>query len=142
MWLTCWTGQSSSVMFGPGRQQRRLATDFSRPGLKPGFRKAKLHMSSRLHAFESSTYYVTYGPHEPAVRISPGDSVRAKTLDAGGLDENGERPPAEMFQQDPDTELSFANPQTGPVYVEGAEPGDMLAVHIDEIELTLSPIHN
>lgn len=95
-----------------------------------------MHMSSRLHAFESSTYYVTYGPHEPAVRISPGDSVRAKTLDAGGLDENGERPPAEMFQQDPDTELSFANPQTGPVYVEGAEPGDMLAVHIDEIELT------
>ena len=93
-------------------------------------------MTGRLHEFESSTYYFTYGPHPPAVRIVPGDSVRAKTLDAAGLDDRGDQPAQAMFQQDPDTELAIANPQTGPVYVEGAEPGDVLAVHIDEIELT------
>ena len=27
------------------------------------------------------------------------------------------------------------NPQTGPFYIEGAEPGDTLVVHIDKIEL-------
>jgi acetamidase/formamidase len=30
----------------------------------------------------------------------------------------------------------FLNPQTGPIYVEGAEPGDTLAVHIESIEPT------
>ncbi len=93
-------------------------------------------MSGTLHEFESSTYYVNYGPHEPAIRVDPGDSVRARTLDAGGLDERSEKPPPEMFQQDPETDLKLSNPQTGPVYVNGAEPGDMLAVRIDEIELT------
>src|SRR5437879_13397501 len=30
----------------------------------------------------------------------------------------------------------FLNPQTGPIYVEGAEPGDTLAVRIEDIEPT------
>ena len=30
----------------------------------------------------------------------------------------------------------FLNPQTGPIYVEGAEPGDTLAVHIEDITPT------
>ncbi len=30
-------------------------------------------------------------------------------------------------------DLSKVNPQTGPFYVEGAEPGDTLVVHIDKI---------
>ena len=29
-----------------------------------------------------------------------------------------------------------SNPQTGPVYVNGAQPGDTLAIHIHSIELT------
>src|SRR5437879_8844624 len=30
----------------------------------------------------------------------------------------------------------FLNPQTGPIYIEGAEPGDVLAVRIEDIEPT------
>src|SRR5204863_6509668 len=30
----------------------------------------------------------------------------------------------------------FLNPQTGPIYIEGAEPGDTLAVHIEDITAT------
>jgi acetamidase/formamidase len=32
-------------------------------------------------------------------------------------------------------DLTKVNPQTGPFYVEGAEPGDTLQVHLDKIEL-------
>jgi acetamidase/formamidase len=35
----------------------------------------------------------------------------------------------------PKLDLTKVNPQTGPFYVEGAEPGDTLEVHIDSIEL-------
>jgi len=93
-------------------------------------------MTNQVHDFDPSIYYVNYGPHKPALRISPGDSVRATTLDAGGLDENGNKPPPEMFQNETDTELQLSNPQTGPIYVDGSEPGDMLKIHIDKIELT------
>jgi hypothetical protein len=30
-------------------------------------------------------------------------------------------------------ELPYVNPQTGPFYVEGAEPGDTLAIHFDRL---------
>ena len=54
--------------------------------------------------------------NEVLARIKPGDSVATKTLDASGYDENtkkaGER----------------SNPLTGPFYIEGAEPGDAIAV--------------
>tara|TARA_B100001123_G_C15337246_1_gene1033314 strand:+ start:792 stop:1760 length:969 start_codon:yes stop_codon:yes gene_type:complete len=93
-------------------------------------------MTHQLHDFEPSMYYVNYGPHQPALNISPGDSIRTTTLDAGGLDEFGNKPSPDMFQNESDTELQLSNPQTGPIYVEGSEPGDMLKVHIDDIELT------
>lgn len=62
-----------------------------------------------------------FGAHEPVLRIAPGDSVITTTVDARGVDFNGnqvgERP----------------NPQTGPFYIEGAEPGDALVVRFDRI---------
>jgi acetamidase/formamidase len=35
------------------------------------------------------------------------------------------------------TKRPYGNPQTGPIWVEGAEPGDTLAVHIQEIKPSL-----
>jgi acetamidase/formamidase len=46
-----------------------------------------------------------------------------KTIDAGGTDWNGK------------SVAPGPNPQTGPFYVEGAEPGDMLVVSIEKIEV-------
>jgi acetamidase/formamidase len=71
------------------------------------------------HHFEPTTYYNTFGPHEPALRIADGDTVVTTTLDARGYD--AER--AQVAQR--------GNPQTGPFYVEGAEPGDAVAIHIE-----------
>ncbi len=90
----------------------------------------------QFHDFEQDVYFFTYGPHPPAVTIKPGDTVRAKTVDALGLDDEGNPVPPERLQQDENTVFLANNPQSGPVYIEGAEPGDMLAVKIDEVRIT------
>ena len=75
------------------------------------------------HRFTPTAFYNTFSSaHPPALHIRPGDRVITRTVDARGSDWEGrkvaERP----------------NPQTGPFYVEGAEPGDVLVVHIEKIE--------
>jgi acetamidase/formamidase len=75
------------------------------------------------HRFIPTQFYNTVsGTHPPALRIRPGDRVVTKTIDAAGTDWDG-KPVA-----------NGPNPQTGPFYVEGAEPGDTLVVTIDRIE--------
>jgi amidase len=70
------------------------------------------------HRFDPDSFHTTLGQHPPALRIAPGDAVIVQTLDAVGVDRagmrRGERP----------------NPQSGPIWVEGAEPGDALEVAI------------
>jgi acetamidase/formamidase len=73
------------------------------------------------HRFEPAQYQNTFGPHEPVLRIAPGDTVATTTVDAGGVDASGERV------------AKRPNPQTGPFFIEGAEPGDALVVRLDRI---------
>ena len=76
------------------------------------------------HSFMPSRYYTTFSfAHPPALRIKPGDRVVTKTIDASGVDWNGKQ-----VAQGP-------NPQTGPFFVEGAQPGDMLVVTIEKLEI-------
>jgi acetamidase/formamidase len=76
------------------------------------------------HTFIPERFYNTFSfAHPPALRIKAGDRVVTKTADAAGVDWNG-KPVA----QGP-------NPQTGPFYIEGAEPGDMLVVTFEKLEL-------
>src|SRR5262249_57761496 len=78
---------------------------------------------AETHRYLPVTFYNTYSfAHPPALRIKPGDRVVTKTIDAGGVDWNGK------------TVGSGPNPQTGPFYVEGAQPGDMLVVTIEKLE--------
>ena len=74
-----------------------------------------------LHEFTPTHYHTTIGWHEPVLRIADGDTVFTTTVDAGGHDASGERV------------TPGGNPQTGPFFVEGAEPGDTLAVHLDRL---------
>jgi amidase len=77
----------------------------------------------RVHTFVPTQFYNTFSAaHPPALRIKPGERVVTKTVDAGGVDWNGKQV------------ANGPNPQTGPFYVEGAEPGDMLIVSIDKVE--------
>ena len=71
----------------------------------------------------------TFGGAEPVASIRPGTVVSTSTLDcfAGRV-----RSTSDLVSQVCDPR--FINPQTGPFYVEGAEPGDTLAVHFVSIE--------
>ena len=73
------------------------------------------------HTFVPTLYYPTIGSHPPALHIASGDTVVTTCVDASGRDQSGE----------PVTE--GGNPQTGPFFIDGAEPGDMLAVTFDRM---------
>src|SRR5690349_20197543 len=73
------------------------------------------------HRFTPTHYFSTIGSHEPVLRIADGDTVITQTIDSAGSDSSDERV------------HNGGNPQTGPFYVEGAEPGDALAVRLDSI---------
>jgi len=87
------------------------------------------------HNVKPSRYFYTFGPNEPSYHIKPGDYIVAPTVDAGGHDQAGNPIPDEMKHRIPGTELRQSNPLTGPFYVEGAEPGDALAITIQQISL-------
>jgi amidase len=73
------------------------------------------------HTFEPTTFHLTIGEHDPVLRIADGDSIATWTVDATGRDAREQK-------------LSDGgNPQTGPFFVEGAEPGDTLAVRFDRL---------
>ena len=76
---------------------------------------------SATHRFTPARYHNTLGSHGPALRIADGDTVETSTVDAIGQDRHG------------NVVAERSNPQTGPFYVEGAEPGDTLAVHLEHI---------
>ncbi len=74
-------------------------------------------------------YQYTFGPYaEPIARVARGETVVIHTIDAfGDLLTREDQSPASVLGP-------YLNPQTGPIYVEGAEPGDTLAVTIEAIE--------
>jgi amidase len=87
------------------------------------------------HHLQPAIYYYTFGPNPPALHVHSGDMVFAETRDAFGQDAIGRPLPESMKQQMPGTSLRQSNPAVGPIYVEEAEPGDLLAVRIERIEL-------
>src|SRR5205823_10335016 len=75
------------------------------------------------HQYVPDRFYNTYSfAHPPALHIKPGDRVVTKTIDASGADWNGK------------SVASGPNPQTGPFFVDGAEPGDMIVVTFEKLE--------
>jgi amidase len=73
------------------------------------------------HDFEPTTFHLSIGSHEPVLRVASGDTIRTWCVDSGGFGPDGE------------DITDGGNPMTGPFYVEGAEPGDTLAVRLDRI---------
>ena len=89
-------------------------------------------VAAKTITYIPQTVYFTYCfSHPPAARIASGDTVVTKTRDAS----NDAFKPTDKTLAAGNLDLSRVNPQTGPFYVEGAEPGDTLKVHIDKIGL-------
>jgi acetamidase/formamidase len=77
----------------------------------------------QTHRFVPERFYNTYSfAHPAALPVKPGDRVITKTIDAAGVDWNGK------------SVASGPNPQTGPFFVEGAEPGDLIVVTFERLE--------
>jgi len=83
---------------------------------KPAAPQTHHFTPTQFHNYFSSTI-------PPALTIFPGDTVDSWSVDAGGTDAQGMR-------RNPG-----GNPLTGPFYVEGAVPGDMLVVRFTRIRL-------
>ena len=92
-----------------------------------------MHTPIREVEVVPESYSYVFNPYrEPIARVRPGDRVVIHCNDAF---ESRIRTSEDL----PGRALAgarFLNPQTGPIYVEGAEPGDTLAVRIESIEPT------
>jgi amidase len=70
----------------------------------------------------------------PALTVDPGTTVEFETLDAraGAL---YDRPVGTLFDL-PLPTAGKSNPITGPLAIRGARPGDALAIHVEQIDVT------
>jgi acetamidase/formamidase len=80
---------------------------------------------------QPGSYHYAFSRYvEPIAHVQPGETVAVYTQDAfeSQLKHETDQPSAILGP--------YLNPQTGPIYIEGAEPGDTLVVHIVDIEPT------
>jgi amidase len=68
-----------------------------------------------------------YGIADPVARLKPGDILETNTVDAFG---NAIQKPGDTLSM-----VKGDNPLTGPFYIDGAEPGDTLAVKILDLQV-------
>ena len=69
----------------------------------------------------------TFGPAEPVAHVEAGGILEANSLDCFG---NALQKPG-----DPLSNIKIDNPLTGPFYIDGADPGDTLVVHILDLQV-------
>lgn len=78
----------------------------------------------RTVTYDPTDFSNEFSPHRaPVLTVWPGDTIRTTTIDSGGVDAHGV------------TRALFGNPQTGPFFIAGANPGDTLVVRIKRLAL-------
>src|ERR1700726_3844345 len=80
----------------------------------------------KYHATINDVKYV-YGPAAPVARVKPGDVIETNTFDAFG---NVLKKPGDKLSA-----VKGDNPLTGPFYIDGAQPGDTLAVKFLDLQV-------
>lgn len=77
--------------------------------------------------FTPTKFYSEFSSaNAPAITIHPGDTVHTWTVDCNGFDSLGNK----LSNGD------AVNPLTGPFYVQGAQPGDILKVHLVKLNFS------
>src|ERR1700719_914408 len=91
-----------------------------------GIAQAQTANVVKYHATINDVKYL-YGSATPVARVKPGDIIETNTLDAFG----------NVLKKPGDTQsmVKGDNPLTGPFYVEGAQPGDTLAVTFLDLQV-------
>jgi amidase len=105
-----------SVTGGAGSPATETVTwKLARPPERPSTRPSVIEFEpSIFHGYYSSSF-------APVLHIFPGETIRSRTFDASG--------------RDADKRDSGGNPETGPIFVEGALPGDTLVVKLKKVRL-------
>src|SRR5207244_7722880 len=75
----------------------------------------------------STNVKYVFGAAPPVARLKPGNILDADSLDCFG---NALQKPGDSFSL-----VKGDNPLTGPFYIEGAEPGDTLVVHLLDLQV-------
>ncbi len=74
--------------------------------------------------FKPTVYYNNFShKFPPVLKVQQGDTIKSESVDAGGTDKNGERI------------AKRGNPVTGPFFIEGAKPGDIVAITLTSVSL-------
>lgn len=82
-----------------------------------------------------SQYFYSFGCQRPVMKVNPGDRLILWTEDAlNGKVKTYDDIFAKVTQGMISTQKLPINPQTGPFYVNGAEPGDTLALKIVDVQ--------
>lgn len=96
---------------------------------RKGVAKGRAGQTHRISIADQGKFHYVYGPYAaPVLRVAPGAVVTVETHDAfeGKITSETDKP-SEILT------FPFLNPQNGPIFVEGAEKGDALAVRIISI---------
>ena len=104
-------------------------TGWFREPIRGSFSGMFNHAPLAMHRLPLGPLYYEFSRHnEPRLRIQPGETVIVESEDAfsGQIRTSADRRDK--------TKKPYGNPQTGPIWIEGAEPGDSLAVTIHEIK--------
>ncbi len=94
-----------------------------------GVGRAGKGTTHELTEAKQGKYHYTMGPYsEPVMHIKPGDRVIVETRDAfeGAIKTEQDLPTQKL-------KMPFLNPQNGPIMIEGAEKGDVVAVYIESM---------
>ena len=94
-----------------------------------GMAQGRAAVTHQLTEAKQGKYHYTIGPYtDPVLSIKPGDRVVVETRDAfeGAVKTERDLPSKVLT-------MPFVNPQNGPIMVEGAEKGDVIAVHIESM---------
>ena len=96
---------------------------------RKGVAKGKAGRDYMITEADQGAYHYVYGPYaKPVLTVDPGAVVSCETHDAfeGKIKSESDKPSEKL-------NFPYLNPQNGPIYVNGAEKGDCLAVHIRSI---------
>ena len=115
-----------------------------------GTREASAQKTYQLKASPKTIawgYYDAAAP--PVLRIQSGDTVEIQTvsgnparLEAAGVAPDQIQPELRAIYKEVTNKGPGPHLLTGPVYIEGAEPGDVLEVHIEAIKLSVPYANN
>jgi len=85
-------------------------------------------MPSNFHTIHQHQHHLGWdNTNGPALTVAPGSTVAFETVDASGAQLSPESTVADVVSLD----FGKVNPVTGPVFVDGAEPGDALKVTVE-----------